>query len=87
MVRKISRVGGGAAGSAASGRRRIPQTARQVPPDKPATIDQRTEGALRFRDLINVVGGDGPSRVDPRHRTIEKQAEESVCGSDGGRDV
>jgi len=52
------------------------ETARQVPPDKPATIDQFTEGALRFRDLINVLGGMVLDEWIHTIGTVEKQAEE-----------
>jgi hypothetical protein len=32
------------------------ETARQVPPDKPATYEQFTDGSRRFRDLVKVLG-------------------------------
>lgn len=36
---------------------RFREIAQQVPPDKPATYEQFTEGSRRFRDLIDVLGG------------------------------
>jgi hypothetical protein len=35
---------------------RFREIAQQVPPDKPATYEQFTEGSRRFRDLISVLG-------------------------------
>jgi hypothetical protein len=50
--------------------------AGQVPPDKPATIDQFTEGTQRFRELINVLGGMVLDEWMHAIGTVEKQAEE-----------
>jgi len=49
---------------------------RQVLPDKPATIDQFTEGAHRLRDLIHVLGGMVLDEWMRAIVTVEKQAEE-----------
>jgi hypothetical protein len=52
------------------------QIAKQVPPDKPATIDQFTEGTHRFRELINVLGQMVLDEWLRAIETVEKQAEE-----------
>jgi hypothetical protein len=50
--------------------------AAQVPADKPATIDQFTEGAHRFRDLINVLGKMVRDEWMHAIETVERQAQE-----------
>jgi hypothetical protein len=54
---------------------RFLQIARQVPPDKLATIDQFTEGTHRFRDLISVLGEMVLQEWIHAIVTIEDQAE------------
>jgi hypothetical protein len=52
------------------------ELASQIPPDKPATIDQFREGAQRFRDLIDVLGGMVLDEWMNAIGTVETEAEE-----------
>lgn len=51
------------------------QIAEQVPPDKPATIEQFTEGTHRLRELINVLGRMVLAEWAETIEIVEKQVE------------